>query len=221
MFKQTLAGLSLALFGTVAAAQSFQDYEITISNLTPGQTFTPQLIVTHSRHYRMFTPGQPASEALEILAEGGATGPLTDESANQATDALTVPGLLGPGQTVTAVVRGRPGRRISVAAMLIPTNDTFMALNAVPLTFGRQAAEYYVPAYDAGTETNDQSCQHIPGPRCDGEGYVAGGGEGVVHIGNGFHELGEVDDDGYEVLGPQVYDWRNSVARIVVRRLQP
>ncbi len=221
MFKRSLAALGLTLFATTAAAQTGLDYEVTITNLTPGQTFTPQLIVTHSRNYRMFTPGQPASEALEILAEGGATGPLTDEAANQTTDAQTLGDLLGPGQTVTTVVRGRPGSRISVAAMLIPTNDTFMALNAVPLTFGRNPAEYFVPAWDAGTEDNDQSCQHIPGPRCDGEGYVEGGGEGFVHIGNGFHDLGELDDDGFEILGPQVYDWRNSVARIVVRRVRP
>ena len=75
MFKRSLAAFGLTLFATTAAAQTGLGYEVTITNLTPGQTFTPQLIVTHSRDYRMFTPGQPASEALEILAEGGATGP--------------------------------------------------------------------------------------------------------------------------------------------------
>ena len=77
-----------------------------------------------------------------------------------------------------------------------------------------------VPAYDAGTEANDQNCANIPGPRCGGTGYVAEAGEGdegFIHIGNGFHELGSEDADGSEILGPQTYDWRNNVARITVR----
>ncbi len=79
-----------------------------------------------------------------------------------------------------------------------------------------------VAAYDAGTEANDQSCANIPGPRCGGEGYngePGEGDEGFIHIGNGFHDLGDTDSNGAEVLGPFTYDWRNSVARIIVRRM--
>jgi alkaline phosphatase len=48
-------------------------------------------------------------------------------------------------------------------------------------------------------EMNDQSCQHIPGPRCGGEAVSAESGEGIVHIGNGFHDLGQEtnSDAGY------------------------
>lgn len=82
-----------------------------------------------------------------------------------------------------------------------------------------------VPAYDAGTEYNDQNCAYIPGPQCGGggEGYSAGpgeGDEGFVHIGNGFHDLGEKDQSGNEILDPKTYDWRNQVARITVRRME-
>ena len=79
--------------------------------------------------------------------------------------------------------------------------------------------ERLLQAYDAGTEDNDQSCANIPGPRCGGEGFVSGGGEGFVHISNGFHDLGDTDENGAEVLGPATYDWRNSVARITVKRI--
>ena len=108
-----------------------------------------------------------------------------------------------------------------MAAMLIPTNDTFVALNQVPLPkWG--TSTFMVPAYDAGTEVNDQSCQHMPGPACgiDDAGYSPEQGEGFVHIGNGFHELGDEDADGFKILAPQLYDWRNSVARITVRRIR-
>jgi hypothetical protein len=106
--------------------------------------------------------------------------------------------------------------------MLIPTNDTFFALNQQRLPL-RGSATYLVPAYDAGSEANDQNCANIPGPRCGGAGSSPGnneGDEGFVHIGNGFHELGSVGENGAEVLGPLMYDWRNPVARITVRRVR-
>ena len=198
-------------------------YEVTITNLTPGQTFTPQLVATHSAKVGLFELGQPASEALEILAEGGDTAPLTDvllASPYEVADVQTIPGLLGPGQSVTVVVEStRFQRYLSLAAMLIPTNDAFVALDTVPLPRYRRAVTAL--AYDAGTEANDQNCLNMPGPRCGGEGYSPGpneGDEGFVHVSNGFHSLPAADVG--EVLGPQVYDWRNPVARIEVRRIR-
>jgi len=35
-------------------------------------------------------------------------------------------------------------------------------------------------------------------------------------VGNGFHELGDEDADGFEVLGPATYDWRNPVAKVTI-----
>jgi hypothetical protein len=219
MFKQSLLALGFIGFSALAAAQAAEEYRVTITNITPGQTFTPQLVVTHARNYAMFNLGSPASDALEIMAEGGDTGPLMEEVADRATDMLTIDGLLGPGETTSTVVTGIPGQDfISIAAMLIPTNDNFIALNRLRLPESG-AALLLVPGYDAGTEENDQSCASIPGPRCGGEGYSPEPGEGFVHIGNGFHDLGESDENGAEVLKPKVYDWRNWVARIVVRRL--
>ena len=178
------------------------------------------MVVTHARNYIMFRLGEPASTALEILAEGGDASAVIEDVGGRATDAITIDGLLGPGETTSVVVTGDPETDfITVAAMLIPTNDTFVALNRVRLP--RAGAGYLVPAYDAGTEANDQNCLNIPGPRCGGEGYseaAAEGDEGFVHVGNGFHELSDQGGDG-EILSPKTYDWRNSVARITVRRM--
>lgn len=222
MFKKThkiVLAFSLLgiVYGTAAQAQRHAQYEVTITNITKGQTFTPQLVVTHKRDAAIFALGQPASEALAILAEGGDTAPLTDELANLTTGATTVAGLLGPGESVSTVIAGNPRRdELSVAAMLIPTNDTFVSLDGVALP-RRGERVYMAPAYDAGTEINDQDCSNIPGPRCGGEGFNGADGEGYVHIGNGFHALTE--SAGGEVLGPLQYDWRNPVARITVRRI--
>lgn len=198
-------------------------YEVTISNLTPGQSFTPQLVAIHSGRLALFELGQPAGNALEVLAEGGDTAPLTErllEHPYEVADVQTIPGLLGPGESVTVVVEGtRSERFLSIAAMLIPTNDTFVAVDSLPLPRYRRSVNAL--AYDAGTEANDQNCLSIPGPRCGGEGYSPGpndGDEGFVHVSNGFHSLPEAAAG--EVLGPQRYDWRNPVARVEVRRIR-
>lgn len=226
-----IASIALVVASTAAVADSnvrYRDnlrYEVTITNITRGQTFTPQLVVTHSRAVALFKVGNAASEELEILAEDGNTGPLTEVLlANQrhVSDVQTIDGLLAPGQSSTVIVEAsRRHRYLSTAAMLIPTNDTFYAANGVPLP--RFSATYTVPGYDAGTEANDQNCANIPGPRCGGAGFSPGpneGDEGYVYISNGFHELGSADDNDNEILGPLVYDWRNPVAQIMVKRLR-
>ncbi|MBN7796158.1 spondin domain-containing protein [Parahaliea mediterranea] len=212
----TAAGLALS---SAAWAWPGFDYELTITNITAGQTFTPQLVVTHPNAARVFKLGEPAGAALEILAEGGDTHPLATALAPVATDITTIDGLLGPGESASVVISGRVRDVVSLAAMLIPTNDTFVALDAAPLPRWGQTLERMVPAYDAGTEANDQDCASIPGPVCGGEGHSPGpndGDEGFVHISDGFHSLGEGDG----ILAPAQYDWRNPVARITVKRMR-
>lgn len=230
MLKQLITGLMLISLNAALSSAALADYrkysaeyEVTITNITPGQTFTPQLVVTHPRSVSLFELGEPASTGLEILAEGGNTAPLTEAIEGAVFEATTIGGLLGPGETATVKISSY-GRRgvISMAAMMIPTNDAFVALDSLRLPYYGKITRL-VPAYDAGTEYNDQSCQNMPGPRCGGEGYSAEpseNDEGFVHIGNGFHELGDFDANGFEILGPQTYDWRNSVARVTVKRIR-
>jgi hypothetical protein len=223
MFR-LIAAAALVLAASAHADHPFT-YEVTITNVTKGQTFTPQLVAAHDRWVRLFTVGQPASPALEILAEGGDTQPLTDDLlalGDAVSDVTTIGGLLGPGQTATVTVQADPHDVLSIAAMLIPTNDNFVALNGARLP-RRGSASYVAPAYDAGSEENDQNCANIPGPRCGGEGVSPGpqeGDEGYVYVSNGFHELGTDDGAGNEVLTPLAYDWRNPVAHVTIRRMR-
>ncbi|MEP5567792.1 MAG: spondin domain-containing protein [Halioglobus sp.] len=196
----------------VPESATLDAYDVVITNLTPGQTFTPQLLVSHTADISLFEIGEPASMELEILAEGGNTGPLTDAVVNVVSDVQTVDGLLEPGRTVSWTIDAYSDDVVSMAAMLIPTNDTFVAMNGMSLP-EEGSVTYYVKAYDAGTEENDQNCRNIPGPRCGGEGYngeIAEGDEGFVHVSNGFHRLNG------NTLSPATYDWRNPVARITV-----
>lgn len=224
--KSTLLGVALlGLSAAASASDRAAMYEVTITNISKAQTFTPQLVVTHSGRIHLFRLGEPASDELSVLAEDGATGPLAEllqDQGDAVGDVETVPGLLGPGASATVTVEaGRTHDFLSVAGMLIPTNDTFFALNRQRLPSG--TATFLVPAYDAGSERNDQNCANIPGPTCGGVGSSPGtnaGDEGFVHIGNGFHELGKMDTNGSRILDPLTYDWRNPVAMITVRRIR-
>ena len=51
-------------------------FQVTITNLTGGQQFTPLLLVSHRSSVHLFALGAAASPQLRTLAEEGNTGPL-------------------------------------------------------------------------------------------------------------------------------------------------
>jgi len=196
-------------------------WQVTITNVTPGQTFTPLLAATHYGSVDMFEPGSAATAQLADLAEAGDIVPLRTvlESAGSAvSDIQTNGALLGPGESVTLRLHGKPGQYLSLAGMLIPTNDTFVGVDSVFLPI-HGGTTIHALAYDAGTEANDQNCMNIPGPRCGGVPHSppADSDEGFVAVSNGFHLL-ESTGSG-EVLMPAEYDWNNPVAIVEVRRI--
>ncbi len=210
--KFILCCIGLLFAGSSLASE--KAYEVTITNLTRAEAFTPILVLSHKRGVNLFQLGDPASEALSALAEGGDVNPLTEMMSDnpRVSDIANSGGLLNPGETVTVRVEASHGaRRISLASMLIPTNDAFIALNDVKAPRGHGTVTYWVPAYDAGSEPNDELCNSIPGPVCGGQGGSPGtGGEGYVHVHSGIHGIGD--------LAPATYDWRNPVAKITIRR---
>jgi hypothetical protein len=225
LFKKILflgcAAIAAAVLVTVESALSEDSarYEVTITNLTRGQQFTPILAATHSRDVRLFEVGSRSSNELAILAEEGNTAPLAAllMTTPGIGSIMTSSGLLNPGASVTLQIQAR-GRadHISLAAMLIPTNDGFIALNGAQLPRGNGTLTLFSPAYDAGSERNDELCASIPGPffvECSGPGgggMPTGGEEGYVHIHAGIHGIGNIS--------AAMRDWRNPVARIAIRR---
>lgn len=205
----SLCGMLLA--STVRAEDDV--YQVTITNLTRGTLFTPVLVVSHKRGLKLFTAGTPASEGLAQLAEGGATAPLLAEleaSGKVVDSAVSDP--LPPGASVTVQVSAAgKSRYLSLASMMLPTNDGFIALNGVRVAGKGGPRSFHVAGYDAGTEHNDELCGSIPGPHCGGEGFNAESGEGYVHIHAGLHGIGN--------LVAADRDWRNPVARVRVERI--
>ncbi len=208
-----------AMFTAIGATNALGDnagrYRVTVTNLTQAQTFTPILLATHQQGMRLFMAGDAADEALAQLAEGGDTGPLSDLLRNspRVGQVLNSGDLLPPGETVSIIVEGRKRfRNLSLAAMLIPTNDAFVALNGVALPRGHRSHTFTAVAYDAGSEINDEFCSSIPGGAdCAGEGYDPTGGEGFIHVHAGIHGIGDLE--------ASIYDWRNPVARIVIEKV--
>ena len=65
------------LFSSAVQAGGSRSYEVTITNLTRAQAFTPILVASHRRGVHLFELGSEASAELSALAEGGDVGPLT------------------------------------------------------------------------------------------------------------------------------------------------
>jgi hypothetical protein len=207
----TLAAAMLISGAALAEANGpSKTYDVTITNITKTQKFTPILVATHKADIAFFTAGMSASGPLAIQAESGNPGPLNDvllSVPDLVLDTTINGALLEPGESVTITIEGHNQYdRLSLSAMLIPTNDTFMALNSVPLP--RFSATYAANAYDAGSEVNDELCASIPGPPCFGEALSQADGEGFVHMANGIQGIGDVD--------PAAYDWRGAVASVKV-----
>ena len=190
-------------------------YLISITNITAGQSFTPILAATHNRNASFFKLGEAPSQALADMAEGGETAGLMMalmESGDGYDMQTSGEGLIGPGETKTIEVISAGTRydMLSIAGMLLPTNDTFIALNSVNLP--RWSTTLYANAYDAGSEENDELCANIPGPVCGGEPFSEGLGEGYVHNSRGISGEGD--------LSANAYDWRNPVAKITIQRVK-
>jgi hypothetical protein len=216
-----LATLTATTALSQRASNAGGSYEVTVTNLTRGQQFTPLLVATHRAGVQLFEVGSLASSALQTLAEEGDTVPLTDllRATPGVLEVVTSGPLLDPGASRTVRVRTRGAFvNVSVAAMLIPTNDGFFAVNGVEGPKGRRTLTLFSPAYDAGSEINDETCASIPGPsfvECGGPGgggSPTGGEEGFVHIHAGIHGIGD--------MAAAERDWRNPVARIVIRRVR-
>jgi hypothetical protein len=205
---------ALVFSSSSALADGKASYDVTITNLTNSISFTPILVASHRKPVTIFELGSPASEDLSMVAESGNSAPLTAtlKKNKQVVDVQNSGGLLLPGASVSVIVSAKRGAKlISIASMMLPTNDGFIALDSVQVPKSGSAT-YYSPGYDAGTELNDELCANIPGPTCGGAGGSPGVDEDYVHIHRGIHGIGD--------LNASTYDWRNPVAKITVTRIR-
>ncbi len=207
-----VAHSSLLQAGNYKKSHYNNHYQVTITNLTNSISFTPILVSSHGKGVSIVELGSEASDEVTAIAEGGDITSLAQSLSNNAKviDVQNSEGLLAPGQSVTVEVSAKSrAKYISLISMMLPTNDGIIALNSVRAP-SHGSVTYFSPGYDAGTETNDESCLKIPGPFCSGEGpSELDAGEGYVHIHSGIHGILDL---------PAVKDWKNPVAKITISR---
>lgn len=224
LIRKMLLGICVLFISQSALAA---DYRVEITNLTYQISFTPRIVIAHVP-VSFFTAGDDLNDseggllngqvnnALTEIAESGNIDPmiaiLEQEAVSPLVSFESGAGLLGGGQTQTVDLVGVEGlSKISLFAMMLPTNDGFIALNNKDLP-ETGSVSYHINGYDAGTETNTEACVDIPGPLCGGAGLSPDdAGEGFVHIHRGIRGLGSDID-------VAVYDWKNPVAIVTITK---
>ncbi len=150
---------------------ALRTYEVTITNYTGGQPFTPPLVATHEKQVNIFTVGTAASFGAKEIAENGNLGPMLGrlQSDDAFSDVQVVTGVAGPlvpGEAVTfTITAGRRARWISFMSMLICTNDGFTGVDSfvLPPRVG-QTKEKETRAYETHTEINTERFAHMVPP---------------------------------------------------------
>ncbi|MCL1068638.1 spondin domain-containing protein [Shewanella olleyana] len=150
-----------------------QTYTVTVTNLTANQPMSPIAIASHSADVMLWQAGEAANVALEKIAEGGdAADVAAIEGVNSTVSGA---GILMPGmsETITVTLDEADVANLTVATMLVNTNDAFTGLNSYDITMLAvdESVSMRGMVYDAGTEANSEAKGTMPGPADGGEGY--------------------------------------------------
>lgn len=200
-------------------------YQVTVTNLTYAQPMSPIAVLLHNEG-QLWTIGEMASVPLENLAESGDNADVLAESivlSGQSGAGLLLPGMsevVDISYTFTDV--NNAPMMVSLATMLVNTNDAFTGVNALAinnLAIG-ESISLTTSSYDSGTEKNSELMATIPGP--------AGGGSG-----EGFNaERDDIDkvtmhsgivsvDDGLMISAlTQAHRFDNPTLAVMVTRME-
>ena len=165
------AALMVAAFAVPAAAEEPPStYEVTITNLAATQPISPPVVVTHHARNSFFAVGDLASDGVVAIAENGdpSVAVAALDGASHVTDVVNVGQpltLAGTtfgdfGDSVTVAIDGLRSDVLSIAGMLICTNDGFAGGDSLELP-RRGSVTYYLGAYDAGSEYNTEASADI------------------------------------------------------------
>lgn len=186
--KSLITAVGLA---TASAYTSAATVTVEITNITHGSYFTPIAVVAHPENTSLFEIGEPASDAIAAVAEGGTLsgdangdGDVDDDgefigvveigasiSANAevaqvlGSDGLpATPNFLSPGSSVTVSEFETDDANIllSAVAMILPSNDAFIGLNSWEIPSEAGTYTIYLDAYDAGSEANNELLAGMP-----------------------------------------------------------
>ena len=173
--------IAMVEISLVGDAANVYDYTVTLQNLTTGQPLSPPVVATHSPRMGIYELGEPASADIEAIAENGDnSGALASlGGSGWVTDVVNAGVPLTPYRTTVADftdstkfnITARKWDRVSLASMLICTNDGIVGADSLPLPRSGSAT-YYLLGYDAGTEKNTELSADLVDP-CSALGPIA------------------------------------------------
>lgn len=230
--KKLNALLAAGVLGLSAQAQA-AELEVHVQNLTQGIYFTPILVASHPTSTSLYEIGTEASPELQQMAEGGnltgLAGIVTLASGDVGEQEVEN-GLTAPAATrVFTLESSEENSVLSIAAMMLPTNDGFIGLDNWKIPEEEGTYTVYLNAYDAGTEANDEirgsgapgeAGMPVPPPLdpllgTNGTGVTMEESNATVHVHRG--NLGdEAQDGGISDVSNTVQRWLNPVAKVTI-----
>jgi len=229
--RKTLISFTMILGLLIASPGFAQQLDVRVTNLTNAIYFTPLLASAHPAGTHIFQPGTAASANLQAMAEGGDISGLVTDLQAVAADIVQDPagGFLAPGVSAVTMMSTTAGNtHLSIAGMLLPTNDGFVGIETLEIPTAPGTYTYYLNAYDAGTEANDEiitggGMPGVPGIPADpgmnsgmgGTGAAMNDANTTVHIHRGV--LGDSNlGGGVSDLDSTVHRWLNPVAELTI-----
>jgi len=220
---------SLTDAGTDHAAAATHRYRVTLENLTSGQVFSPGVAATHTKDASVWASGAAASEGIRLIAEDGlettAVAELTGAPGIfDVVDIVSPTNRVGggaplPNPQTFEITAAANANRLSLAVMLICTNDGFAGLSGVKLPGGFRPDVHEVGARDAGTEQNNERFDQIV-DACTQAGPVAHPPDGNGRVATSGVILPHPNIQGVRDLSVALHGWSFPVARITVQRIR-
>ncbi len=194
-------------------------FELVVTNLTHAQPLSPVAFVAHDA-LTLWSLGASSSPELETMSESGDNSGIL--AISELLGTVGGAGVILPGSSETVILETKQEAiaSLSVATMLVNTNDAFTGKTGIDVS-GMQIGDsisMMTVAYDAGTEANSEGAATIPGPAAGGEGFNSGRDD-VDFV---AHHSGVVGSDGglmsSALNGTHKFD--NPVMKITISRLQ-
>ena len=205
------ASSALAQMSNEAGENSF---EVTITNLTAGQPFSPGVIVTHSPDVHLFEAGAEPSQGVIEIAENGMPETASEMLQGMIDSGITDVVAIDAPNEASFSISANEGDVLSIVTMLICTNDGFVGVDSMPLS--GEMTEMEAMAYDAGSEVNNELTNSIVDP-CGAAGPVMFEEDGNI---NDIADDGNViaEHAGIQGVGDltDAHGWSGPVARISI-----
>ena len=203
-------------------------YEVTVTNVGGTQPLTPPVAVTHADQDQYFSVGAEAPEPIREIAENGNLEPALTQWTNAIMGSETplVPdgspaNEMFPASATFTIDSAEGDGYLSLAAMLICTNDGFTGVQSLALPAAGEEATATAMAYDAGTENNTESLGDMVPPCQDLSGVTGAEGTGASNA--DLAEGGEIAAHpgiaGTADLTEEAHGFSGAIAEITVRNV--